>query len=113
MSENRCFYTAERIQIMTMNKCKRDLNNNYLRSTYNYRYLIRLFSKTIWFNSINLQFAPCLWSNAKSRQVSGPETKGDNNVKKAYYTGMFLGDCPPKLLKPFRSVEQNGRQGYK
>ena len=24
-----------------------------------------------------------------------------------------LGDCPPKLLKPFRSVEQNGHQGYK
>ena len=25
----------------------------------------------------------------------------------------YLGDCPPKLLKPFRSVEQDGRQGYK
>ena len=25
----------------------------------------------------------------------------------------FLGDPLPKLLKPFRSVEQNGRQGYK
>ena len=24
-----------------------------------------------------------------------------------------LDDCPPKLLKPFRSVEQNGYQGYK
>ena len=24
-----------------------------------------------------------------------------------------LGDCPPKLLKPFRSVEQDGHQGYK
>ena len=24
-----------------------------------------------------------------------------------------LGDCPPKLLKPFRSVEQNGHQGFK
>ena len=24
-----------------------------------------------------------------------------------------LGDYPPKLLKAFRSVEQNGRQGYK
>ena len=25
----------------------------------------------------------------------------------------FLGDPLPKLLKRFRSVEQNGRQGYK
>ena len=24
-----------------------------------------------------------------------------------------LGDCPPKFLKPFRSVEQDGHQGYK
>ena len=24
-----------------------------------------------------------------------------------------LGDCLQKLLKPFRSVEQNGPQGYK
>ena len=24
-----------------------------------------------------------------------------------------LGDCPPKLLKLFHSVEQDGRQGYK
>ena len=24
-----------------------------------------------------------------------------------------LGNCLQKLLKPFRSVEQNGRQGYK
>ena len=24
-----------------------------------------------------------------------------------------LGDCPPELLKPFRSVEQSGQQGYK
>ena len=24
-----------------------------------------------------------------------------------------LGDCLPKLLKLFRSVEQDGRQGYK
>ena len=24
-----------------------------------------------------------------------------------------LGDCLQQLLKPFRSVEQNGRQGYK
>ena len=24
-----------------------------------------------------------------------------------------LGDYPPKLLKPFRFVEQDGRQGYK
>ena len=31
-----------------------------------------------------MQFAPCLWSNAKSRQVTGRETKGDNNVKKVY-----------------------------
>ena len=28
MSENICCNTAERIQIMTMNKCKRDLNKN-------------------------------------------------------------------------------------
>ena len=25
----------------------------------------------------------------------------------------FLGDPPPKLLKRFRYVEQDGRQGYK
>ena len=43
VSEKRCFNTAERIQIMTMNK--RDLNNKNLKSTYNYKYLIRLFSK--------------------------------------------------------------------
>ena len=24
-----------------------------------------------------------------------------------------LGDCPPKLLKPLGSVQQDGRQGYK
>ena len=24
-----------------------------------------------------------------------------------------LGDCLPKLLKPFRSVEQDGRRSYK
>ena len=60
------------------------LNNNNMKSTYDYKYLIRLLSKTIWFNSINLQFAPCVWSNAKSRQVTGFETKGDNNVKKIY-----------------------------
>ena len=41
MSENRCFNTAERIQIMTTNKCKSVLNNNNLRSTYNYKYLFR------------------------------------------------------------------------
>ena len=46
VSDNRCFNTTERIQIMTMNKCKR-LNNNNLKSTYNYKYLIRLLSKTI------------------------------------------------------------------
>ena len=48
VSENRCFTTAERIQIMKMNiLCKRDLNNNNLKSTCNYKYLIRLLSKTI------------------------------------------------------------------
>ena len=46
MSDNRCFNTAERIQIMTMNECKR-LKNNNLKSTYNYKYLIRLLSKTM------------------------------------------------------------------
>ena len=67
-----------------MYKCKRDLNNNNLKSTYYYKYLIRLLSKTIRFNSVNLQFAPRLWTIAKSRQVTGLETKGDNNVKKVY-----------------------------
>ena len=27
--------------------------------------------------------------------------------------GSSLGDPLPKLLKPFRSIEQHGRQGYK
>ena len=39
VSENRYFNTAERIQIVTMNKYKR-LNNNNLKSTYNIKYLI-------------------------------------------------------------------------
>ena len=57
VSENRCFDTAERIPIMTMNKCKRDLNNNNLSSAYNYKNLIRLLlKKTVEFNSVNLQF---------------------------------------------------------
>ena len=43
MSENRCFDTAERIQIITMNKCER-LNDNNLKSTYNYKYIIRSLS---------------------------------------------------------------------
>ena len=60
VSENRCFNAAYRIQIMTMNKCKRDLNNNNLKSRYNYKYLIRLLSKTIRFNSVSLQLAPCV-----------------------------------------------------
>ena len=42
VAENRCFDTAERIQIMKMNICKRDLNNNNLKSTCYYKYLIRL-----------------------------------------------------------------------
>ena len=60
VSENKCFNTAEHIQIMTMNKYKRDLNNKNLKSAYNYNYLIRLLSKTVLFNSVNLQFAPCM-----------------------------------------------------
>ena len=40
VKENRCFDTAERIQIMKMNI--RDLNNNNLKSTCYYKYLIRL-----------------------------------------------------------------------
>ena len=47
VSENICFNTAERIQIMTMNKCKRDLKSNNLKSTFNVKYLIRLLSKPI------------------------------------------------------------------
>ena len=47
VSDNRCFNIEERIQIMTMNKYKRDLNNNNLKSKYNNKYLIRLLSKTI------------------------------------------------------------------
>ena len=54
------FDTAKRIQIMKMNICKIDLNNNNLKSTCYYKYLIRLLKKSIWFNSVNLQFAPCL-----------------------------------------------------
>ena len=42
VTENRCFDTAERIQIMKMDVCKRDLNNNDLKSTCYYKYLIRL-----------------------------------------------------------------------
>ena len=41
VTENRCFDTVERIQIMKMNICKRDLNNNNLKSTCYYKYLIR------------------------------------------------------------------------
>ena len=85
VTENSFFDTAERIQIMNMNICKRDVNNNNQKSTCYYKFQIRSFKKSIWFNSVNLQFAPCLWSNAKSRQVTGRETKGDNNVKKVYW----------------------------
>ena len=45
VTENRCFDTRERIQIMKMNICKRDLNNNNLKSTCYYKYLIRLLYK--------------------------------------------------------------------
>ena len=34
VTENKCFDTAERIQIMKMNICKGDLNNNNLKSTF-------------------------------------------------------------------------------
>ena len=71
---------------MKMNIYKRDLNNNKLKSTCYYKYQIIYIY--IWFNSVNLQFAPCLWSNAKSRQVTGRETKWDN-VKKVYYFCAF------------------------
>ena len=40
VTENRCFDTAERIHVM--NICKRDLNNNNLKLTCYYKYLIRL-----------------------------------------------------------------------
>ena len=36
------FDIAERIQIMKMNICKIDLNNNNLKSTCYYKYIIRL-----------------------------------------------------------------------
>ena len=42
VTENRCFDTAERIQIMKMNICKRDLINNNEKSTCYDKYLIRL-----------------------------------------------------------------------
>ena len=42
VTENRCFDTAERIQIMKMKICKKDLYNNSLKSTCYYKYLIRL-----------------------------------------------------------------------
>ena len=42
VTENSFFDTAKRIQIMKMNICKRDLNNNNLKSTCYYKYLIRL-----------------------------------------------------------------------
>ena len=42
VTENRCFDTAERIQITKMNICKRDLYNNNQKSTCYYKYLIRL-----------------------------------------------------------------------
>ena len=51
---------AGRIQIMTMNKCKRDLSNYNQKWTYNHKNLIRLLSKAVLFNSVNLQFAPCM-----------------------------------------------------
>ena len=61
VSENSCFNTAERIQIITMNKCSRNLNNNNLNWPYSYKYLIRLLSKTIiQFNSVILQVATCV-----------------------------------------------------
>ena len=41
VTENKCFDTAGRIQIMKMNICKRDLNNNNLKSTCYYKYLIK------------------------------------------------------------------------
>ena len=42
VAENSLFDTTERIQIMKMNICKRDLNNNNLKSTCYYKFLIRL-----------------------------------------------------------------------
>ena len=42
VTENSFFDTAERIQIMKMNICKIDLNNNNLKSTCYYKFLIRL-----------------------------------------------------------------------
>ena len=42
VTENRCFDTAQRIQIMKMNICKRDLNIYTLKSTCYYKYLINL-----------------------------------------------------------------------
>ena len=43
VTENSFFFdTSERIQIMKMNICKIDLNNNNLKSTCYYKYLIRL-----------------------------------------------------------------------
>ena len=59
VSENRCFNITT-YSNYEMHKCKKDLNNNNLKSTYYCKYLIRLLSKTIRFNSVNLQFAPCL-----------------------------------------------------
>ena len=56
--ENRCFNTTT-YSNYEMHKYKRNCNNNNLKSRY-YKYLIRLLSKTIRFNSVNLQFAPCL-----------------------------------------------------
>ena len=60
VSEISYFNTAERIQIIIKNIYKRDLNNNNLKSLYNYKYLIRLSSKTLLFISVILQFALCL-----------------------------------------------------
>ena len=59
VSENRRFNITT-YSNYEMHKCKKDLNNNNLKSTYYCKYLIRLLSKTIRFNSVNLQFAPCL-----------------------------------------------------
>ena len=47
VSEKRWSNTAERILIITMNKFKSDLNNNNLKSSYYYKYLITLLSKTL------------------------------------------------------------------
>ena len=47
VSEKRCFNTEERIEQM-----QKDLTNKNLKSPYNYKYVIRSFSKTVYFNSV-------------------------------------------------------------